>query len=316
METHSNKMLVASVVALLLAGLVAFSLWKSANERSTGRPYDIVGTQSVSGLQPGSVVTFSGVPVGRVTSVDLDPRTPGGVRVRIDITDDNLPITQGTVAKLSSDIAFGTALVTLKQANRSAPLLVARAGEEAPRIQFESGGMSEIVKDPSDMLESMENATERLLAMTSTDQQRTRTRLQELERSTARMAAEVPSLGSRIAPARQSLRDSAASALAAERQVDSMLRELEQRSRTATGTGTGTLRSSLDAADAATGTVNRRLETVRGPVQAFSQGVVGTRQKIREVRESLAPVKEQVQQIEGGGSSGPPTPDYKPKNDR
>lgn len=314
METHSNKMLVASVVALLLAGLVAFSLWKSANERSTGRPYDIVGTQSVSGLQVGSVVTFSGVPVGRVTSVDLDPRTPGGVRVRIDITDDNLPITQGTVAKLSSDIAFGTALVTLKQANRSAPLLVARAGEEAPRIQFESGGMSEIVKDPSDMLESMENATERLLAMTSTDQQRTLTRLQELERSTARMAAEVPSLGSRIAPARQSLRDSAASALAAERQVDSMLRELEQRSRTATGTGK--LRSSLEAANAATGTVNRRLETVRGPVQAFSQSVVGTRQKIREVRESLAPVKEQVQQIEGGGISGPPTPDYKPKNDR
>ncbi len=314
METHSNKMLVASVVALLLAGLVAFSLWKSANERSTGRPYDIVGTQSVSGLQVGSVVTFSGVPVGRVTSVDLDPGTPGGVRVRIDITDDNLPITQGTVAKLSSDIAFGTALVTLRQANRSAPLLVARAGEEAPRIQFESGGMSEIVKDPSDMLESMENATERLLAMTSTDQQRTLTRLQELERSTARMAAEVPSLGSRIAPARQSLRDSAASALAAERQVDSMRRRLEQRSRTATGNGK--LRSSLDAANAATGTVNRRLETVRGPVQAFSQGVVGTRQKIREVRESLAPVKEQVQQIEGGGISGPPTPDYKPKNDR
>lgn len=316
METHSNKMLVASVVALLLAGLVAFSLWKSANERSTGRPYDIVGSQSVSGLQVGSVVTFSGVPVGRVTSVDLDPRTPGGVRVRIDITDDNLPITQGTVAKLSSDIAFGTALVTLKQANRSAPLLVARAGEEAPRIQFESGGMSEIVKDPSDMLESMENATERLLAMTSTDQQRTLTRLQELERSTARMAAEAPSLGpgSRIAPARQSLRDSAASALAAERQADSMLRELEQRSRTATGTLK--LRSSLDAANAATGTVNRRLETVRGPVQAFSQSVVGTRQKIREVRESLAPVKEQVQQIEGGGMSGPPTPDYRPKNDR
>lgn len=318
METHSNKMLVASVVALLLAALVAFSLWKSANERSSGRPYDIVGTQSVSGLLVGSAVTFSGVPVGRVASVDLDPLTPGGVQVRIEITDDSLPITQGTVASLASDLAFGTALISLKQARRSASPLLARAGEDAPRIQFESGGMSELVRDPSDMLESMDNATKRLLAMTSTDQQRTLTRLQEIERSTARSAAEAPSLGSRIAPTRQSMRDSSASALAAARQAESMLRDLEQRSRTATGTGK--LRSSLDAARTATGTLNQRLKTARAPVQAFSQSVVGTSETIREVRESIAPVKEQVRQVESGGVSAlisaPPTPDYKPKNDR
>ena len=101
METRSNKILVFAVVGLVLAAVIAFSWWLTASKRSTGRQYDIVLEQSVSGLLAGSPVTYSGVPVGRILSVQLDPAQAGRVRVRIDIFRDELPIPQGTVAKLT-----------------------------------------------------------------------------------------------------------------------------------------------------------------------------------------------------------------------
>ena len=317
METRSNKILVSVVVALVLAAIIAFALWMTASRRSTGRPYDIVITKSVSGLAVGSPVTFSGVPVGRVTSVRLDPTRPDAVRVRIDITDDDLPMAEGTVARLKGDLLFGTALLSLERTTRSGRPLVARAGEEAPLIPVEGGGMGDVVGDPTPMVESIAFATDRLLAATTPEQQRLLSaRIEAMERSTAELAAQAPTLGARIAPARQSMRESAASAAAMARQAQQMRRDLDRRSRTATRD----FRASLAAAREATATLNQRLETARPSVQGFSQSVAGSSGKIAQAREGVSALKEQVQQVESGGAggllSGPPTPDYKPKSNR
>ena len=317
METRSNRILDSLVVALVLAAIIAFAFWLTANRRSSGRPFDIVITQSVSGLLVGSPITFSGVPVGRVSSVKLDPSRPGAVRVRIDITDDDLPVAEGTVARLSGDLLFGTALLSLERDTRSSRPLLARAGEEVPVIPLESGGMGDLVSDPTPMVESIAFATDRLLAATSPEQQRLLTaRIEDMERSTAEIAAQAPLLGARIAPARQSLRDGAASAADMAAQARLMRRNLDRRSRTATRD----LRASLAAAREATATLNARLQAGRPAVQSFSTTVAGTTQKIEAAREGVAGLKQQVQQVESGGGgsllSGPPTPDYKPAKTR
>jgi phospholipid/cholesterol/gamma-HCH transport system substrate-binding protein len=316
-ETHSNKIFVGFVVALLIAAFVAFALWMTANKRSSGRPYDIIITQSVSGLLVGSPVTFLGVPVGRVTSVELDTVQPDAIRVRIDVTDDELPITQGTVARLSGDLLFGAALLSLQGGSPSAPPLVARAGEDAPRIPLETGGMADLVSDPTPMVESIAYATDRLLAMTSPEQQEMLTaRLEDMARSSAEMAARAPMLGSRVAETRQSLRDSTASAADFARRAERMDRAVNGRGRTASRE----LRSSLAAAREATTALDQRLEAARPSVRGLSQRVAETGETIAGAREGVAGLREQVQQVERGGVggliSGPPTPDYRPPNRR
>jgi phospholipid/cholesterol/gamma-HCH transport system substrate-binding protein len=316
-ETRSNRILVSLVVALVLAAIIAFAFWLTANRRSSGRPFDIVITQSVSGLVVGSPVTFSGVPVGRVTSVKLDPVRPGAVRVRIDITDNNLPMAEGTVARLNGDLLFGVSLLSLERESRSSRPLLARAGEEAPIIPLESGGMGALASDPTPMVESIAYATDRLLAATTPEQQRLLTaRVEEMERSTAEIAAQAPMLSGRIAPARQSLRESTASAADMARQARLMRQNLDARSRTATRD----LKASLAAAREATTTLNGRLQATRPSVQAFSQTISATGEKIGAAREGVAALKEQVQQVESSGASalisGPPTPDYKPAKNR
>jgi phospholipid/cholesterol/gamma-HCH transport system substrate-binding protein len=316
-ETRSNKILVSLVVALVLATIVATSLWMTAARRSSGRPYEILITRSVSGLLVGSPVTFSGVPVGRVTSVRLDPTQPGAVRVRIDITDDDLPIAEGTVARLNSDLLFGTALVSLERESRSGRPLLARAGQDVPLIPLGSGGMGDVISDPTPMVESIAYATDRLLEATTPEQQRLLTaRIEEMERTTAEIAAQGPALGARIAPARESVREGTASAAEAARQARLMRQNLDQRSRTATGE----LKATLRAAREATAALDQQLKAASPSVRGFSASVAGSGQSIKQAREGAAALKEQVQKVESSGAgtliSGPPTPDYQPKKSR
>jgi phospholipid/cholesterol/gamma-HCH transport system substrate-binding protein len=316
-ETQSNKILVVGFVALLVAAMVAFALWLTANQRSSGRPYDIVITQPVSGLVAGSPVTYLGVPVGRVISVGFDPVQTGAIRVRIDITDDSLAIGQGTVARLTGDLMFGTSLISLEHASSSAPPLLARNGNDAPLIPLESGAMGDLVNDPVPLMESIAAANERLLAASTPEQQRALTaRLEEMERSTAAMAARPSTADASIARARQSMRDSAASSAETARRVDLMSRRLDRNGRTAIRE----LRTSLSGARDGSAALDRRLQTTRPAVQGFSQSLAGVGDQIIAARQRVAALQEQVQRVERGGVgavlSGPPTPDYQPKQRR
>jgi phospholipid/cholesterol/gamma-HCH transport system substrate-binding protein len=316
-ETQSNKIFVGVILALLVAAIVAFALWKTAHQRTSGRSYDIVITQSVSGLLVGSPVTFSGVPVGRVSSVELDREQAGAIRVRIDVTADDLPITRATVARLSGDLLFGTALLSLEQSGRSTSPLLAQAGEEFPRIPLQSGGMGDLMSDPTPMVESIAFATDRLLALTSPEQQRMLTaRLEEMRTASAAMAAEAPALGPRIAAARQSLRESAASSAEIARRAERMDRGFEQRGRAAARE----LRASLAAVRDATTALDQRLQAARPGVQGLSESLAGTGESIAGARQGVAAIKGQIEQVERGGvgalTASPPTPDYDPRDHR
>ena len=101
METRSNQVLVGSITLGLIAALVVFMIWLSQIGNGGEKTYDIFFTQSVEGLAKGSQVTFSGVPVGQIESINLVPNSPQFVRVRININDDT-PILEGSTATIRS----------------------------------------------------------------------------------------------------------------------------------------------------------------------------------------------------------------------
>ena len=72
METRSNYVMVGAVTLSLLAGVLLFIVWLAGLSNQSSKCYDIYFAQAVSGLNKGSGVTFSGVPVGQQTDlVDL-----------------------------------------------------------------------------------------------------------------------------------------------------------------------------------------------------------------------------------------------------
>jgi hypothetical protein len=101
METRSNQVLVGSVTLGLIAALVVFLIWLSQVGDGGEKTYDVFFTQSVEGLAKGSQVTFSGVPVGQIESINLVPDSPQFIRVRITVNE-NAPVYEGTTATFAA----------------------------------------------------------------------------------------------------------------------------------------------------------------------------------------------------------------------
>src|SRR3954471_3495919 len=99
METRSNQILVGSITLGLIAALVLFVVWLSQLSGGGHKTYDIFFTQSVEGLANGTGVTFSGVPVGQIDSINLEPQSPQFIRVRITVREDT-PVLEGSTATI------------------------------------------------------------------------------------------------------------------------------------------------------------------------------------------------------------------------
>src|SRR5918997_4458621 len=99
METRSNQILVGSIVLGLLAALAVFIIWLSQVGAGAEKTYDIFFQQSVEGLAKGTAVTFRGVPVGQIQSINLEPASPQFIRVRISVREET-PVLQGTTATI------------------------------------------------------------------------------------------------------------------------------------------------------------------------------------------------------------------------
>ena len=83
METRSNYVMVGAVTVALLAGVLLFIVWLAGLSNKQTKCYDIYFAQAVGGLNKGSNVTFSGVPVGQVEQ-DLAASQPARIRVGAD----------------------------------------------------------------------------------------------------------------------------------------------------------------------------------------------------------------------------------------
>src|SRR6185436_11560620 len=102
METRSNQVLVGSITLGLLAALVVFVVWLSQVGGGGDKKYDIFFTQSVEGLAKGSSVTFSGVPVGQIESINLVPDSPQFIRVRVSVLEQSTATIRSTFTGIST----------------------------------------------------------------------------------------------------------------------------------------------------------------------------------------------------------------------
>src|ERR671929_1788874 len=93
--------MVGAVTVALLAGVLLFIVWLAGLSNKATKCYDIYFAQGVGGLNKGSNVSFSGVPVGQVQKISLLPNRPEFVWVRIEVNPET-PVLEGTTAEIHS----------------------------------------------------------------------------------------------------------------------------------------------------------------------------------------------------------------------
>src|SRR5690242_2795671 len=152
METRADYVVVGGFVIAILASLVVAVLWLARVQfNAPSNFYDVYFAGSVTGLVQGSTVRYNGIPVGRVTDIQLDSRNQQRVRVTVEVTT-RTPIKTDAVASLEVQGLTGGAFVEISGGSPDAPALEREPGERYPVIASRPSGLQQVVTNAPEVL--------------------------------------------------------------------------------------------------------------------------------------------------------------------
>src|SRR3954462_14262002 len=161
METRSNYPQGGTVPVALLAGTLLFIVWLAGLSNKATKCYDIYFSEAVGGLNKGSNVTFSGVPVGQVARISLLPSRPEFVWVRIEV-DEQTPVLQGTTAEIHGVGFTGVSEIQLAGATRGRPAISQSGPQGCPVVPSSTSGLGALLNSAPELLARIQRLTERL----------------------------------------------------------------------------------------------------------------------------------------------------------
>ena len=328
METRSNQVLVGSITLGLLAALVVFVIWLSQVGSGGDKRYDIFFTQSVEGLAKGSSVTFSGVPVGQIESINLVPDSPQFIRVRINVNGDT-PVLEGSTATIRGVGFTGVSQIQIDPPEAPAQGQRPRARREircpdqnaqsecpygVPVLPVKPGAIGQLLNTAPELLERVSTLTARLTELLSDrNQESIAGILDNMEEVSRSLAERSPEIAATLAEARVAIAQAGAAADRIGGLAGSTERLLNEDGRPLIAD----LRLTIRAAEQSMAQLESAIGEARPGIQTFSTRTlpeVGQLiRDLKETSESLRAITGRVEQRGiGGVIGGEDLPDYEP----
>src|SRR3954452_3374012 len=204
--------MVGAVTVALLAGVLLFIVWLAGLSNKQTKCYDVYFSQGVGGLNKGSNVSFSGVPVGQVQKISLLPNRPEFVWVRIEV-DDQTPVLQGTTAQIKGVGFTGVSEIQLDGAVRGSPPISRVGPQGCPVLPSSTSGLGALLNSAPELIERIQRLTERLTELLSDKNQNAISDiLENVDKTTKVLAERAPDLADAIADARIAVRNAGVAA--------------------------------------------------------------------------------------------------------
>jgi phospholipid/cholesterol/gamma-HCH transport system substrate-binding protein len=313
-ETRSNFIMVGAVTVALLAGTLLFIVWLAGLSNKATKCYDIYFSQAVGGLNKGSNVTFSGVPVGQVSRISLLPSRPEFVWVRIEV-DEQTPVLQGTTAEIHGVGLTGVSEIQLAGATRGRPAISQSGPQGCPVVPSSTSGLGALLNSAPELIERIQRLTERLTELLSDKNQNSISDiLENIDRTSKVLSDRSPQLADTISDMRVAVRNAGIAAQHVATLTDSTNRLVNEEGRPAAED----LRKSIASIQAAADNLNAMITDARPGVQNFSKSTLPEANRLvhdlRDLSQSLKGVSDRVNQQGVGGALGPEKlPEYKPR---
>lgn len=158
MENKAHAIAAGAFVLGLIAALVGLVIWFT-RDNTVRNIYELSTRDAVSGLQPQAVVRYRGIAVGKVASIDFDPKVKGNVRVRISV-DERVPLTTSTFATLSYQGVTGLAFIALDDKGESTVSLKPN-DDDPPRIPLKPSVLAQLQDRGEAIINQVEEVTKR-----------------------------------------------------------------------------------------------------------------------------------------------------------
>ncbi|MEJ8845689.1 MlaD family protein [Variovorax rhizosphaerae] len=169
MENKAHAIAAGAFVIGLLAALIALVVWLTRDD-TVRNIYELSTRDAVSGLQPQAMVRYRGIAVGKVASIDFDPKVKGNVRVRISV-DEKVPLTKSTFASLSYQGVTGLAFIALDDKGESQEAL-APDNQNPPRIPLRPSLLASLQERGEAILTQVDIAAKRANALLADENQK------------------------------------------------------------------------------------------------------------------------------------------------
>ena len=317
METRSNQVLVGTVVLALLVGLLLFAVWIAGLNTDKRKCFDIYFSQGVGGLNRGSNVSFSGVPVGQITKVSLLPDRPEFVWVRIEV-EESTPVLQGTTAQIKGVGFTGVSEIQLDGAVKGAQPLTQVGPQGCPVVPSSAGGLGALLNSAPELLERIQRLTERLTELLSDRNQNAISDILENIDKTSRVLADrAPEMADTLAEARVAARNAGRAADEVAKLANSSNAVVQRDVQPAAAD----LRRTLQSLQQTSANIDTLVADARPGVQNFSKSTLPeVNRLVRDLRDLTASLEGVSNRLEQGGVTGvlgaPKLPDHKPGKSR
>jgi phospholipid/cholesterol/gamma-HCH transport system substrate-binding protein len=313
METRSNYIMVGAVTVALLVGTLVFIVWLAGLSNKSTKCYDIYFAQGVGGLNKGSNVTFSGVPVGQVSKISLLPNRPDFVWVRIEV-EQQTPVLQGTSAQIHGVGFTGVSEIQLTGAERGRSAIEQVGPQGCPVIPATSGGISALLNSAPELIDRIQRLTERLTELLNDKNQNSISDiLENIDATTAELRKRAPELGDTIVEIKTASHNAGLAANNVAALSANANRLVTEQGEPAAKD----LRTAIAHVQQAADNLDAMITDARPGVQNFSKSTLPEANRLvremRDLTQSLKGVSERVEQSGIGGTLGPEKlPDYKP----
>ncbi|MBF6622718.1 MAG: MCE family protein [Pseudomonas stutzeri] len=298
METRAHHVLIGLFTVIAVGCALLFALWlgKSSMDREYSY-YDVGFRQAVSGLSTGNSVEYSGIKVGDVTDLWLDPEDPRKVVARIRVYGDT-PIKQNTQARLALANITGSMVIQLHGGTPSSPRLEG-SRDDPPLIIADPSPLSALLENGEDLLSNINNL---LLSANQIFSEENTTRLsrtlEHLEQATSVLSEQRGDIGRALQQFGQ-----------LSEQANTLMTELSSLAHNANGLLDDQGRSVLDSAAQSMNALNRstsRLDTLleenEGALNNGLQGFNELGPAINELRSTLGALRRVTQRLEDNPS--------------
>ena len=316
METRANHILIGGFVLIAIAGFFAFVIWLTRLE--IDREFDyyrIYFSESVSGLSVGGDVRYNGIPVGRVTAIEIDAKRPSDVRVTAEVSSDTA-IRADTVATLELQGITGVSFVQLTGGSADASILEPGPDGEPPEISSRRSAFKEIFAGAPEMINRITVLVEAFTKMANDDLQAVGSILRNAEVLSNRLAKRAPEIEQLIVDMQKTAADLSRTASRMDGLLDrsdDLLESVDQTLSVARGTLTtvdvvlerdarqalGEFRDASASFGQLSGNIQAMLNENREPLSAFTEdGLVQFTRFIEEARVLVASASRLVEAIE------------------